>query len=100
MSALNAPPARCLFNPILHWQTVWALNHWEMSTVKVVLDGYHTGFNYLRKCVIWVNTIVCRILIHIKVALYICPNNTDIGIHPDNIYLDTLEQPCRATLIL
>ncbi len=24
--------------------------------------------------------------------------HTNIGIHPDNGYLDTLEQPCRTTL--
>ena len=34
-----------------------------------------------------------------KVALYIGPNHTDIGIHPDNSYLDTLEQPYRTTLL-
>ena len=33
-----------------------------------------------------------------KVALYIYPNYTDICIHPDNGYLDTLEQPWRTTL--
>ncbi len=26
-----------------------------------------------------------------KVALYISPNHADIGIHPDNSYLNTLE---------
>ena len=34
------------------------------------------------------------------VALYICPNYIDIGIHPDDSYLDTLEQPWRTTLIV
>ncbi len=32
-------------------------------------------------------------------ALYICPNHTDIGIHSDHGYLATLEQPSRTTLI-
>ena len=33
-----------------------------------------------------------------KVAPYICPNHTDIGIHSGHGYLDTLEQPSRTTL--
>ncbi len=36
--------------------------------------------------------------IPIEPPLYICPNHTGIGIHPDNSYLDTLEQPCMTTL--
>ncbi len=31
--------------------------------------------------------------IDFKVPLYIFPNHADIGIHPDNSYLDTLDQP-------
>ncbi len=66
--------------------------------VKVVLDGYPPRFRWLRICVIWVNTIVCIMLIDFKVALYICPNHTDIDIPSDHGYLDTLEQPSRTTL--
>ncbi len=57
-----------------------------LYVVEVVLEGYPTG-SRLCICVIWVNSIVCMML-----------NHTDISIHPDNSYLDTLEQPCRTTL--
>ncbi len=36
-----------------------------ITWLKVVLDGYPTGFRNLQICVIWVNNIVCMILIDI-----------------------------------
>ena len=34
-----------------------------------------------------------------KVALYNFPNHTDIGIHPDHSYMDSLGYPSRTILI-
>ena len=42
-----------------------------------------------------ITVILIIVLILFCETTFIC---TDIGIHLDNSYLDTLEQPCRTTL--
>ncbi len=62
--------------------------------LKVVLEGYPTGFRYMCD----LGKIIQTLAFTQIMALYICPIHMNPGIDPDHNHLDIMGDPWRTTL--